>query len=241
MTARVMTSPARDQRRRLFFSEVSRVVPGLYGWLATVLFPVFQAGAPLVARLSAFLGVAALAGSFLLSASQPRLARLLGVYAFILCCFVAWAALGARLRSDQVDAVRGALGAVGFLLHALAWGAPPKGPDAEALDNLVPGQPLQPRHQPARASSLVLGLGIALAMAPMALAFRVERPGASLLAHAVALGCGIVLIGASAEVALRIGKAHSFPAWRVRAGRAVWPLGALTAALSIALVWLALR
>jgi hypothetical protein len=236
-----MTSAGRDQRRRLFFSEVSRVVPGLYGWLATVLFPVIQAGAPLVARLSAFLGLAALAGSFLLSARQPRLARLLGIYAFILCCFIAWAALGPRLHSDQVDAVRGALGAVGFLLHALAWGAPPKAPDAETLDNLVPGQPLQPRHQPPHASGLVLGLGIALALAPMALAFRVERPGTSLLAQAVALGCGIVLIGASAEVALRIGKAHNFPAWRVRAGRAVWPLGALTAALGIALVWLALR
>lgn len=236
-----MTPAVHDQRRRLFFSEVSRVVPGLYGWLATVLFPVFQAGAPFVSRLAAFFGVAALGGSFLLSASQPRLARLLGVYTFVLCCFIAWAALGARLRSDQIDSVRGALGAVGFLLHALAWGAPPKDPDADALDNLVPGQPLQPRHQPARAGALVLGLGFAVAIAPMIMAFRVERPGASLLAQAAALGCGIVLISASSDVALRIGKANTFPAWRVRAGRAIWPLGALTAALGIGLVWLALR
>lgn len=216
-------------------------MPGLYGWLATVLFPVFQAGAPFLARLGAFFGVAALGASFVLSATKPRLSRLLGVYAFVACCFLAWATLGARLRADQMDSVRGALGAIGFLLHALAWGAPPKDPGAEALDNLVPGQPLQPRQRPARAGGIVLGLGIAVAIAPMVLAFRVERPGASLLAQAAALGCGIVLVGASAEVALRVGKPHTFPAWRVRAGRAVWPLGALTAVLAIGLVWLALR
>ncbi len=143
-----MTSAVREQRRRLLFSEVSRVVPGLYGWLATVLLPVAQPGAPWLARLAALLAVASLAGSFVVSASRPRLARWLGVYVFVFGCFMAWTALGARLRSDQVDAVRGALGAVGFLLHALAWGAPPKNPDADDLDNLVPGQPLQARHQP---------------------------------------------------------------------------------------------
>jgi len=236
-----MTQALHDQRRRLFLAEVSRVVPGLYGWLATVLLPVSQSGAPLLSRLAAVLAVAALGGSFVLSTTRPRFARWLGVYTFVGCCFLAWAALGARLRSDQVDAVRGALGAVGFLLHALAWGAPPKDPDAEALDNLVPGLPLQPRHPLVRAGGLVLGLGIAVALAPMVVAFRVERPAASLLAQAIALGCGVLIVGASADVALRVGKPHSLHAWRIRAGRAVWPLGGLTLALGIGMIWLALR
>jgi hypothetical protein len=236
-----MTSAVSDQRRRLLFSEVSRVVPGLYGWLATVLLPVAQPGAPWLSRLGALVAAGALSGAFVLSASRPRLARWLGVYVFVFGCFVAWAALGARLRSDQVDAVRGALGAVGFLLHALAWGAPPKNPDSDDLDNLVPGQPLRPRHQPVRAAVLVLGLGIAVGLAPLVVAFRVERPAASLLAQAMALGTGIVVIGASADVALRVGKAQTFPGWRVRSARAVWPLGVLTLALGIGLVWLALH
>lgn len=236
-----MTPAVPDQRRRLLLAEASRVVPGLYGWLATVLLPVAQSGAPLLSRIAAFLAVSALGGSFVLSMTRPRLARWLGVYSFVACCFMAWAALGARLRSDQVDAVRGALGAVGFLLHALAWGAPPKDPDAEALDNLVPGLPLQPRQPLARAGGLVLGLGIAVALAPMVLAFRVERPAASLFAQAMALGCGVLVVGASADVALRVGKPHAFHAWRVRAGRALWPLGGLTLALGIGMIWLALR
>ena len=236
-----MAEAIHAQRRRLFLAEVSRVVPGLYGWLATVLMPVLQRGATFFARACACLALAALVGSFVLSSSRPRVARLLGVYGFVACCFGAWACLGPLLRSDQLDAVRGALGAVGFLLHALAWGAAPKDPDDDALDNLVPGTPLSPRHKPVRRGAVALGAGIAVALAPMALAFGVERPGASLLAHAVALGCGVLVIGASTDVALRMGKAHQFPVWRSRASRALWPLGALTVAVGIGLIWLALR
>jgi hypothetical protein len=145
------------------------------------------------------------------------------------------------LRSDQLDAVRGALGAVGFLLHALAWGAAPKEPAAEGLDNLVPGSPLQPRQKPPRVASVALGIGIAVALVPGALAFGVERPGTSLLAHALALGCGVLVTGASADVALRMGKPLQFPAWRARASRAVWPLGGLIVAAGIGLIWLALH
>jgi hypothetical protein len=236
-----MTDAINAQRRRLFLAEVSRVVPGLYGWLATVLAPVLQRGAPTLARGFALLALTALAGSFVLSASRPRVSRLLGVYGFVACCFGAWASLGPSLRSDQLDAVRGALGAVGFLLHALAWGAPPRDPDSDLLDNLVPGVPLQPRHKPIRSAAAVLGLGIAVGLAPVALAFGVERPGASLLAHTLALGCGVLVISASTDVALRIGKPHHFPAWRTRASRALWPLSGLTVAVGVGLIWLALR
>jgi hypothetical protein len=229
------------QRRRLFLSEVSRVVPGLYAWLATVLAPVLAGGSSLLARGFALVALLALAGSFALSAGQPRLARLLGVYGFVSCCFGAWACLGPLLRSDQLDAVRGALGAVGFLLHALAWGAVPKEPDADALDNLVPGTPLSPRHKPVRVASVVLGAGIAVGLLPVALAFGVERQGASLLAHSAALGASVLVIGASTDVALRVGKPHQFPAWRARASRAIWPLGGLSVAIGVGLIWLATR
>ncbi len=229
------------QRRRLFGSEVSRVAPGLYAWLATVLTPVLPRGASLAARAFALLAFLALVGSLGLAAGRPRLARLLGVYGFVACCFGAWACLGSSLRSDQLDAVRGALGALGFLLHALAWGAAPRDPEAEALDNLVPGTPLSPRHKPVRIASAVLGVGVAVGLVPVAMAFGVERQGASLLAHATALGCAVLVIGASTDVALRVGRPRSFPAWRARASRAIWPLAGLTVAVGVGLIWLALR
>lgn len=235
-----MTEAIREQRRRLLLAEVSRVVPGLYGWLATVLTPVLQRGASLPARACAALGLLALVGSWLLSSGRPRLARALGVYVFVAFCFGAWASLGPLLRADQLDAVRGALGALGFLLHALAWGASPRELEGQALDNLVPGAPLQPRHKPARVGSVALGIGISVALLPMFFAFRVERPGVSLLAHVVALGCAVLLIGAAADVALRVGKPHQFAAFRARASRALWPIGALMVMLALGLLWLAL-
>lgn len=236
-----MADAIREQRRRLLQAEVSRIVPGLYGWLATVAAPVLQRGASGWARGAAALALVALGASFFL-AGRPRLARACGVHAFLLFCFATWALLGPLLRSDQLDAVRGALGAIGFLLHALAWGAPPKDPDdVEALDNLVPGLPLQPRNPPGRAGAVMLAVGIPVALLPMALAFGVERPGASLLAHALALGCGLLVIAASNEVALQAGKSRRSPAWRSRAARAVWPLVALTVLLGVGLLWLALR
>lgn len=229
------------QRRRLFLAEVSRVVPGLYAWLATVLAPVLPGGASLASRGFALLALLALGGSFAFSSARPRLARRFGVYGFVGCCFGAWACLGPLLRSDQLDPVRGALGAVGFLLHALAWGAAPKEPDVEALDNLVPGTPLSPRHKPVRTASLVLTAGIAVGLLPVAFAFGVERQGASLLAHSAALGAAVLMVGASTDVALRVGKPHPFPTWRSRASRAVWALGGLTVAVGVGLIWLATR
>ena len=236
-----MTDAIHAQRRRLFLSEVSRVVPGLYAWLATVLSPVLPGGASLASRAFASLALASLAGSFVLAARHLRVARVLGVYGFITCCFGAWACLGPLLRSDQLDPVRGALGAVGFLLHALAWGAAPKTAEADAPDNLVPGTPLLPRHKPIRLASAVLVGGIAVGLLPVAFAFAVERQGASLLAHSAALGAALLTIGASTDVALRVGKPHQLSAWRARASRAVWPLGALTVAVGVGLIWLATR
>ena len=237
-----MADAIRDQRRRLLQAEVSRVVPGLYGWLATVAAPALQRGASSGARAAAALSLIALVASFFLATKWPRLARICGIHLFLLGCFGAWALLGAQLRSDQLDAVRGALGAIGFLLHALAWGAPPKDPDAgDALDNLVPGLPLQPRAKVGRVGGIVLGLGIAVALLPMALAFGVERPATSLLAHALALGGGLLVIGASNEVALQSGKPRRFPAWRARSARALWSLIGLTVLLGLGLLWLVLR
>ena len=233
------TDVAREPRPRSFLADVSRIVPGLYGWLATVLTPCLQRGASLTARAFAGLALLALLGSLTLP-SRLRLSRLLGVYGFVACCFGAWAGLGARLRSDQLDAVRGALGSLGFLLHALAWGAAPKEPDP-ASDNLVPGTPLQPRHKPARLGAIVLGIGITVGLLPTALAFAVENPTASLLAHGVALGCGLLVIGASAEVALRVGKPQRFSSPRTRASRALWALGGLIAAVGLGAIWLAFR
>jgi hypothetical protein len=236
-----MTEGATAQQRTPFLAEVSRIVPGLYGWLATVCAPVLPASASWLSRFLALLALASLVGAYVLSRRKARLSRLLGVHAFVACCFLTWLSLGSALRGEQLDPVRGALGALGFLLHALAWGAPQREPEAELPDNLVPGLPLQPRHRPGRGAGLALSLGIVLALLPSALAFAAPRTAGSLLAHTVALGCGLLVVGASSDLSLRMGKAQKFAGWRVRATRAVWPLSGLVLAGGVALLWLALH
>ncbi|HEY6077811.1 MAG TPA: hypothetical protein VIW29_03370 [Polyangiaceae bacterium] len=226
---------------KLSFREASRVVPGLYGWLATVLAPVSQVGASSVARGFALASLAALFAAFGLLTTKPRLARQLGIHGFLFGCFGAWLFLGPQLRSDQLDPVRSGLGALGFLLHALAWGAPSRSREEPPADNLVPGSPLQPRVRSPRAASVVLGAGIALALLPPLAAFGVERPEAALLAHAVGLGSGLLLVAAATDVALRIGKPRVVAPWRQRTARAVWSLGGLALTAAIGLLWLALR
>jgi hypothetical protein len=127
------------------------------------------------------------------------------------------------------------------LLHALAWGAAPKEPEQEAAEHLVPGSPLQPRSKPPRLGAFALGLGFTLCFLPVAAAFSVERPGASLLAHALALASGLLLVSAASDVALLVGRPRAFPAWRLRAARAMWSLAALGLALGALLLWLALQ
>jgi hypothetical protein len=236
-----MTEAVGTPQGRLPLGEASRVVPGLYGWLATVLAPSSQTGASWLSRSFAVLSLAALLLALPLLTRRPRLARQLGVYGFLLGCFGAWLFLGPQLRSDQLDPVRSGLGALGFLLHALAWGAPSRARDEPSADNLVPGAPLQPRLRPPRGASLVLGFGLVVALLPSLVAFGVERPESSLLAHALALGCGLLLVGASTEVALRVGRPRPLAPWRQRTARAVWSLGMLALVFAIGLLWLALR
>jgi hypothetical protein len=236
-----MSEASRQRYQRSFLAEVSRVGPGLYAWLATVLVPVLQRGAPWSARALAGVALLALGGAFVLHGPRPKLARWLGVYTFILACFGAWALLGRQLAAEQLDPVRSALGATGFLLHALAWGAAPRSLDAEPPDNLVPGAPLLPRHRPARLAPVVFGAGVLLALLPSLIAFGVERPSASLLAHAVALGAALLIVTVSVDVALRMGRNWRFAAFRTRVARATWPLGALALSLGIGLIWRALH
>lgn len=236
-----MAEAIQKRQRRLSLGGLSRVAPGLYAWAATVLLPVSQPGASGWAQAFAVLAFASLVASSLLRPSRLRQARLLGVYGFTLACLGAWALLGPHLRTDQLDPVRGALGAVGFLLHALAWGAPPRPLELDASDNLVAGAPLVARTTPLKTSPLALGAGLGIALLPPAFAFGVDRPGASLLAHASALGASLLIIAAATDVALALGRARHVAPWRVRAGRAVWPLGGLTLALGLGLIWATIR
>src|SRR5258706_6310098 len=156
-----MSEAGVPRRERVRLREVSRLVPGVYAWVATVLFPIGETGAPLGSRLAGMAALGSLLASLAVGIGHPRLARAFGVHGFLFGCLVCWVALGFRVASDHLDPVRGALGALGFLLHTLAWGAPPAPGDGSRV---LSGSRLVGRKKRSRGSVLALGLGIVFAL-----------------------------------------------------------------------------
>jgi hypothetical protein len=179
------------------------LLPGVYAWGATVAWPAFSVrGASPVARFAAAGALIALLVGPLVARKNLLLGRALGVLAFVGCAAAAWGALGTQLR-EQLDPVRAALGALGWGLFALGWGTfpgrtrlPEDDPHAVLATRLPPRARLPAATSVAFGMLLVAGLGLPL------LAWRVERAGVALLAHAVALAGSVALLSIGTRVLL---------------------------------------
>lgn len=180
------------------------LLPGVYAWGATVAWPTFAVpGSSPVARVAALAAAALLLAGPLLARRHLRSGRALGVLGFVGASAAAWGALDAAIRPPQLDSVRGALGALAWGLFALGWGTfpgrtrlPEEDPHAVLTGRLAPRARL-PRAITLGFSGL---LGVALGL-PL-LAWRVQRPGVALLAHAAALAGAVALLGVGSRVLL---------------------------------------
>lgn len=136
------------------------------------------------------------------------------------------------------DPLHATFGALGWMLYAFGWGEL-RGPGTVPEDDphVLPGAPLAARSDLPRSVGLVLGCGIAAALALVYLAFRVTRPAHGVMAHAVALVAGLFLVGGAARVALdRVPR--TLPSRSERIAAAAPTLAALLILLGLgALVW----
>jgi hypothetical protein len=156
-----------------------------------------------VAKLAAGLAAALLFSGPLLARRHLRSGRALGVLGFVGASAAAWGALDAAIRPPQLDTVRAALGALAWGLFALGWGTfpgrtrlPEDDPHAVLTGRLPPRARLPRVVALGFAGLLLVSVGLAL------LAWRVERPGVALLAHAVALAGSVALLGIGSRVLL---------------------------------------
>jgi hypothetical protein len=180
------------------------LLPGIYAWGATVAWPAFAvAGSSPVARIAAGVAAVLLFTGPLLARRHLRSGRALGVLGFVGASAAAWGALDAAIRPPQLDTVRAALGALAWGLFALGWGTfpgrtrlPEEDPHAVLTGRLPPRSRLPRGIAMGFAGLLVIALGLPL------LAWRVERPGVALLAHAVALAGSVALLGVGSRVLL---------------------------------------
>jgi hypothetical protein len=156
-----------------------------------------------VARLAAGLAALALFGGPWLARRHLRIGRAVGVLGFVGLSAAAWGALETQLQAPHLDPVRAALGALGWGLFALGWGTfpgrtrlPEDDPHALVASRLPPRSRLPTGISVGFAGLLISALGLPL------LAWRVERDGVALLAHAVALAGSVALLSVGSRALL---------------------------------------
>jgi hypothetical protein len=137
-----------------------------------------------------------------------------GVLGFLGSSAITWGALGGGLRGTDLDPVRAALGALAWGLFALGWGGFPGRSGRDEPDLAAPGR-LTPRAR------LPLGIRVGFvalvscALGLPLLAWRVERPGVALLAHAVALVGSVSLLTVGARILVSRPSSEQLPAPRL--------------------------
>jgi hypothetical protein len=214
------------------------VLAALVVWAITVAPAAFARGAPHHARVIAVLALPCGALAPLLAPTRRRLARHLGITAFLALSTLTWLLASPAIQPSRLDPVRAAIGAVAWGVFALSWrdrwpsgGAPEPEPDAPVLQARA--------HLPPLATALAAAFGLA-SLTLLVLAWRIREADRALLAHAVAIACAIALTTVAAEVAISRGRRAGSGARRL-SPHAVRPLLLLVAFAVAGAVIMALR
>lgn len=194
-------------------------VSGIYAWLATVAIPAWTSG-HFAARVFALLALVLLSGGLATLGRHPAIGRATVLVGFVGASAATWLLVERELDVQQLEPVRAASGAVGWMLFAFGWGAVRNvGSIPENDPRVIRGELLTARQTPTRSTYVVFSLSLLGALAPWLLAWRVTRPEHALLAHAAGLACAIAMVSVGAELAVRRGRRRvaARPAERVDA------------------------
>jgi hypothetical protein len=164
----------------------------------------FARGAGWPAKVTAALGVAALAASLLIEHRRPEdapRARAVAVWGLSLASAFTWLLVPSAMTTLRVDVARGFAGVLGWGLFAFTCAAPPvRRDDSEA--RVVEGPPLRPRTRLARGDVLILALGGTLGCGLQVVGWHAAPVERAVLVRLVVLACGIAVLGAATSVAL---------------------------------------
>lgn len=201
------------------------LISGSYAWLVTVATSAWGAtnGWALV---TAFVAIAHLWFGVWVSRRRAALGRVVTIAGFLGFCAVTWVLLGERLYVANVEPIRAALGALGWVLFALSWGAVRRSDEKPEDDpRFVRGaEVLTPRQALPRATLLTFALTVVCAFAPWLAAWAVVRREHALLAHALGLGGAMWILVGGSQIAVSLGAHRTWPAPRARISAALAPL-----------------
>jgi len=232
-----MRAAPEDRTASELVRRANVLLPGVYAWAATVLYPASPRGTPVFGRVVAGAALVALLVGVAVGGRRPALGRALGLQAFVALCLLAWVLLGPGVAVDRLEPIRASLGGFGWVLFAFGWGGS-REPEHVPEDDprALPGDPLPPRGRLPRGTMLVLGLTVIGAAFPLMLAWRVTRSAHALFAHAVAIACAVALVSAGAEVAVRRGRWAPVEPVARRLGQAAASLALLAVVLIVGAV-----
>ncbi len=208
-------------------------VPGLYAWAVTVAPAAFTHGAPLVARIGAITGLAAIAAAVVLERRRSAYARVVLVWGLPIASVVVWLASSAMLSPIRMDASRGLTGVLGWLLFALAAGGPALGDSARAGGRAVEGAALTPRTPVRRGDVIYIGSAVVVAVLLQGIGWQIPAAERGLLVRLVTLASGIALVGSATSVALARHAPRTAPGPLGRRMRAAAPWLAFLVLLAI--------
>jgi hypothetical protein len=204
------------------------LLPGVYAWASTVLYPATLRGAGIAPKIAAGTALASLVLGAFVSPRNPDTGRNLGLHGFVGLSAMTWLLLGGLVRVDRLEPMKAALGAIGWVLFAFGWGALRKPASVPEDDpHVLPGEPLRPRGRLPIGAVAVLGAAVTCAAPPLLFAWRVTRADHALFAHAVAILCAIGLVTTGAEIAVRRGRWRPLEPPLRRLSQATIPLTAL--------------
>jgi hypothetical protein len=210
----------------------------LLAWSMTVAPAAFARASSSPARVAAVVAIVAGIAGPLLVVARPRLARGLGLTAFLTLATVTWLLASVSLHPDRLDPVRASLGSLAWGLFALSWRAPrPQSHPTHPRPTEASEPLLEARARLPRSVLPIAALSVVAALTCVVLAWRTREVERALLAQAVALVCATALASAGTLVALqrrgaRLPAARGLQAsfWRALAALVVLAVGA-------AIVW----
>lgn len=216
-------------------SAANVLLPGTYAWGATVASPGFASGGG--ARVAAGAALAALWVGAGLAPFYPRVGRALGITVFAGASLLTWTLARDAISVERIDAVRGCLGGLGWLLTMLGWGAMRAEAGVPAGNAHARPSPLEPRRSLPLTSWLLVGVAFSAAAGPLVAAWSVARAEHALLAQAAAVLAAIALVTVGGLAAVERNQASPVGAPSVRLRGARGGLALLVLGLSGGLLW----
>lgn len=212
----------------------------LLAWSITVAPAAFARASSPLARVVAVVAIVAGVAGPLLVVVRPRLARGLGLTAFLTLATLTWLLASMSLHPDRLDPIRASLGSLAWGLFALSWRAPrPQPYPTHPMRAEASEPPLEARARLPRSVVPIAALSAVAALSCVVLAWRTREVERALLAQATALVCATALASAGTLIALQRRGAR-LPAVRGLQGSFWRALAALiVVAVGAAIVWAA--